>query len=140
MEKESVEEKETENISVSNEQESDKLVAVLAYLSLIGFIIAIVLNASKKEEDKKFGAFHLRQALGLLILGLAFLVVDAVIKTTLLAFSMSLASSLNFISFILSTLFLAFTFFGVWNAINGEEKKLPLVGHYFAGLLKNTFE
>ncbi len=39
----------------------DKTVAIVAYLTLIGFIIAIILNGQKKTA---LGAFHLRQMLG----------------------------------------------------------------------------
>ena len=42
----------------------DKTVAIISYLTLIGFIIAIVMHNGKKTQ---LGAFHLRQALGLII-------------------------------------------------------------------------
>jgi uncharacterized membrane protein len=42
----------------------DKTVAIVSYFSLIGFIVAIVLNSNKKT---KLGAFHLRQMLGLIL-------------------------------------------------------------------------
>ena len=40
----------------------DKTAAILSYLTVIGFIIAVVLHGQKKT---RLGAFHLRQALGL---------------------------------------------------------------------------
>ena len=45
----------------------DRTVAILTYITIIGFIIAIVMHSSKKTA---LGAFHLRQGLGLLITGL----------------------------------------------------------------------
>jgi len=42
----------------------DRTVAILAYITLIGFIVAIVMYGSKKTA---LGAFHLRQALGLFL-------------------------------------------------------------------------
>ena len=46
----------------------DKTVAVLTYITIIGFIAAIVIHQSRKTE---LGAFHLRQVLGLVLTGLA---------------------------------------------------------------------
>lgn len=41
----------------------DRTVAILTYLTIIGFIIAIVIHSSKKTA---LGSFHLRQGLGLI--------------------------------------------------------------------------
>ena len=46
----------------------DKTVAIIAYLTLIGFIVAIIVHMNKKT---KLGAFHLRQMLGFLLTGIA---------------------------------------------------------------------
>ena len=45
----------------------DRTVAILSYITIIGFIIAIVMHSSKKTA---IGAYHLRQCLGLLLTGL----------------------------------------------------------------------
>ncbi len=47
----------------------DKTVAIVSYLTLIGFIVAIVMHGNKKTQ---LGAFHLRQTLGLLLTGIVF--------------------------------------------------------------------
>ena len=49
---------------IPEKNEDSKTVAILSYCTLIGFIIAIVMNSSKKS---KLGAFHLRQVLGIII-------------------------------------------------------------------------
>jgi len=46
----------------------DKTVAVVAYLTLIGFIAAIFLHQNRKTQ---LGAFHLRQVLGMALTGVA---------------------------------------------------------------------
>ncbi|HET7537816.1 MAG TPA: hypothetical protein VFJ90_15260, partial [Candidatus Didemnitutus sp.] len=46
----------------------DKTVAILSYITLIGFIIALVMHGSNKT---KLGAYHLRQTLGFVISGFA---------------------------------------------------------------------
>jgi len=45
----------------------DRTVAILSYVTLIGFIAAIVIHQNRKTE---LGAFHLRQMLGLVVTGL----------------------------------------------------------------------
>ncbi|TAG32029.1 MAG: hypothetical protein EAZ36_02685, partial [Verrucomicrobia bacterium] len=45
----------------------DRTVAIVSYLTLIGFIVAVVLHSSGKKTA--LGAFHLRQCLGILITG-----------------------------------------------------------------------
>jgi uncharacterized membrane protein len=46
----------------------EKTVAIVSYLTVIGFVIAIVMNGNRKSV---FAAYHLRQSLGLLIVGFA---------------------------------------------------------------------
>jgi uncharacterized membrane protein len=47
----------------------DRTVAILAYLTIIGFIIAIVIHSGKKTA---LGSFHLRQVLGLIVSAIVF--------------------------------------------------------------------
>src|SRR5262245_15941279 len=47
----------------------DRTVAILSYITLIGFIVAIVIHSSKKTQ---LGSFHLRQVLGLIVSSVAF--------------------------------------------------------------------
>ena len=47
--------------------DQSKLVAILSYITFIGWIIALVLNQSKKTE---LGSFHVRQALLIMIAGI----------------------------------------------------------------------
>ncbi|MGH7943902.1 MAG: hypothetical protein ACREH8_23995 [Opitutaceae bacterium] len=47
--------------SVTND---DKTAAIVSYLTLIGFMVAVVLHGAKKTA---LGSFHLRQALGLMV-------------------------------------------------------------------------
>ena len=42
----------------------DRTVAILSYITIIGFIAAIVMHQSRKTQ---LGAFHLRQVLGLVL-------------------------------------------------------------------------
>ena len=54
----------------SNEAKSTfdpKTIAIIAYLTVIGLVVAFVLNNEKKDE---FAAFHIKQSLGLVIISL----------------------------------------------------------------------
>lgn len=44
----------------------DKTVAIVAYLSLIGFIVALILH-NQPGKKTVLGSFHLRQGLGIML-------------------------------------------------------------------------
>src|SRR5690242_1030495 len=82
----------------------DKTVAILSYITLIGFIAAIVMNGSKKT---KLGAFHLRQSLGL--------------------FLTSFLCIIPFLGLVIAIGILVFWIMGLISAIKGEMKPLPML-------------
>ncbi len=49
------------------QEDPGKTVAILSYCTLIGFIIALVLNGEQKNKSE-LGVFHIRQALGIFLL------------------------------------------------------------------------
>src|SRR5262249_33502834 len=93
--------------------DEDKTVAIIAYLTLIGFIIALVMFGSKKP---KLGAFHLRQTLGFVVTGFAVGIVGVIpILGWLL---LILAMPCFFVLWIM----------GIISAVNGQLKPVPVVG------------
>ena len=46
----------------------DKTAPIVSYLTLIGFVVAVILHGSKKTN---LGAYHLRQSLGLMLTSIA---------------------------------------------------------------------
>lgn len=101
-------------------QQEDKTVAILAYITLIGFIVAIVMHGNNKT---KLGAFHLRQALTLIIGAVA------------LWFVMLIMMFIPFVNvlFVFLSPFvwlgvLVLVIIGIINASGGQEKPLPLIG------------
>lgn len=104
----------------------DKTVAILSYITLIGFIVAVVMHGSKKT---KLGTFHLRQALGLWITGIVCwigLMVIPVIGWIALPFVMLGLFVLVVIGFIA--------------AASGQMKPVPLLGDKYQKWFANTFE
>ncbi|MDP2088097.1 MAG: hypothetical protein Q8J84_01705 [Flavobacteriaceae bacterium] len=103
--------------------EEGKILAIVSYLTYIGTIIAFILNNQKKNE---FASFHIRQAVGL---GIIFLLVEI-----LTAFSFHGIFKFAFYIFLLVLWFIGFI-----GAINGEYKKVPILGDAFQQWFKNYF-
>lgn len=91
-----------------------KTLGIVSYLTLIGWIIALVMNTSKDEYVR----FHLRQALLLHLAGLIWMI--------------------PIIGWLLGVATLVFWIMGLVSAINGKQEPLPAVGplaqQWFAGL------
>jgi uncharacterized membrane protein len=107
----------------------DKTVAIVAYITLIGFIAAIVIHSNKKT---KLGAFHLRQMLGYFISGLIFWVCAIVLL---------FIPFLGWLCIVAGWLFLIVCWvLGLIAAINGQMKPMPLIGPMFQKWFGTTFD
>jgi uncharacterized membrane protein len=91
-------------------------IAIIAYLTLIGLIIAFVWNAEKKN---KFAHFHILQSTGIMGAGLA---IGFISWVPFIGWVIAVAGSL-----ILLVLWIS----GLMNAANGKEKPVPVLGEYF---------
>ena len=109
--------------------DNGKTIAILSYITLIGWIIALVMHGSNKTS---LGAYHLRQTLGIMILGIAISIIRIpLIFIPFLGWAIGLCLSLGL---------LALWIMGLISAVNAEEKPVPLVGDlfqkWFAGFAK----
>lgn len=95
--------------------EEGKTTAIIAYITVIGFIIAIVMNSTKKNE---FAAFHIRQMLGLVLLGLSISILSAI-------------ADIYILSLLLQIGLIVLWVIGLVSAIQGETKPVPLLGEQF---------
>lgn len=116
-----------ENYNNPPQANQDKTVAIVCYITLIGWIIALVLHSNKKTS---LGAYHLRQTLGLMLLAIA---------SFILGFPLAMIPVLGWlIGLVLNIGLLVFWIMGLISAANGEEKPMPIVGDlfqkWFAGL------
>jgi uncharacterized membrane protein len=107
----------------------DKTVAILAYITLIGFIAAIVIHMNKKT---KLGAFHLRQTLGFMITGIV------VMFCQFILFFIPFLGALCVLALWLA--FLVLWVMGLIAAINGEMKPMPVVGPLYQKWFGTTFD
>jgi hypothetical protein len=119
----------------------DKTVAILSYLTLIGFIVAIVLHSSKKT---RLGAFHLRQTLGLMLTAIAGWICIAVMMFVLF---FVLAFMKSVLVFLLPLIHLAFGLsilvlwiMGFIAAVNGQMKPMPVVGELYQKWFGTAFD
>ena len=98
-----------------------KSTAIVAYLTLIGTVIAIFMNSENKNA---FASFHIRQALGIF---LTFFALGYIVG--------------YFDNWMISGGFYLFFFilwiYGFLGALNGETKIVPLVGDFYQKLFKN---
>lgn len=95
--------------------ESGKTVAIIAHLTIIGWIIAIIMNSSNKTE---LGSFYVRQTLGIFLIG----------------FVLGIIPIINIIGFIITFVLWIISLIG---AINGNQKPVFLVGEYFQDWFKS---
>lgn len=100
-----------------------KTIATIAYITIIGLIIAFVQNSEKKNS---FAFFHIRQSLGLSVTGLALGVIGMI-------------PILGWIINILGIFVLIYMWImGLTNAINGKEKTVPLLGEKYEEWFKGV--
>jgi uncharacterized membrane protein len=102
--------------------DKSKNTAIVAYLTIIGAVIAIFMN----QEDNKteFGSFHIRQALGLFI------------SFFLLGYFVGYANSWTATSAFYLFYFILWIY-GFIGALQGQKKLLPLVGAFFQTTFKS---
>lgn len=104
-----------------NTIEEGKTLATIAYLTIIGAIIALIMNNDKKNP---FTAFHVRQGLGLC---LTYMILGYFIGS----FDSLMISSAFWIGF--GILFI----FGLIGAISGKTNVVPLLGPFYQKIFSN---
>jgi len=109
----------------------DRTVAILTYVTIIGFIIAIVMHSSKKTA---LGSFHLRQGLGLFVTGLVIwlpcLIISMIpVVNLLMILVWPLVGIGLFVLWIM----------GLISAVNGQLKPMPVVGEHYQKWFAGAF-
>lgn len=85
-----------------------KTKAIIAHITLIGWIIALVLNSQEKDE---FASYYIRQMLGLILL--------------------SIVGIIPILGWIVGLIAIILWVFSIVGAASGEMKPVPVVGEYF---------
>lgn len=106
---------------MNNTIDEGKTAAITAYILIIGVFIAMSMNSENKNS---FASFHIRQALGISI---TFISLGLIIS--------------NFDSVMISATMWIFVSvlwgYGIFSAIKGESKPLPLLGELFQKAFKS---
>ena len=95
--------------------ESGKTIAIIAHITLIGWIIGLIMNNGNKTE---IGSFYIRQVLGIMLLG----------------FVLGVIPIINLIAWIVPVVLWIMSIIG---AIGGKQKPVFLVGDYFQDWFKS---
>jgi uncharacterized membrane protein len=110
--------------AVADVMTEDKTVAILSYVTILGFIAAIFVHQSRKTE---LGAFHLRQVLGLVLTG----VVGGVC---------AVVPILGWIVWFLVVIGLfVLWLLGLISALKGDMRPVPLLGEHYQRWFAGAF-
>jgi uncharacterized membrane protein len=99
-----------------------KTVAIISYITIIGWIIALILNNNNKTE---FGSFHIRQSLGIIIVAIGLAIVNSFIGIAMLGWIIQIA-------------ILIYWILGFIGAVQGEKKPVPYLGEQFQEWFKGV--
>ncbi|AOM78725.1 import component protein [Pedobacter steynii] len=102
----------------------NKTMAVLAYITIIGWIVAY-LEYKKSTEQSKLVNYHLGQALGIFLSYLLISILGGII--------LSLIPALAIVFYVALFIPLILLLFGVITALNEVERPVPLIGKLFEG-------
>jgi uncharacterized membrane protein len=106
----------------------DRTVAILSYLTIIGFIVALVIHMNKKTA---LGSYHLRQCLGLIITAIALGVVGmGLVFIPIIGWLAMMACWIGM---------LVFWVMGLIAAVNGQQKPMPVVGEHYQKWFAGAF-
>lgn len=94
--------------------EDGKTMAVVSYITIIGLLIAFLVNNDKRNA---FTAYHIGQSVRVYILGIANIMLSFV-----------LPASLGFITSLIGLGVLVLAVLGIVNAVNGKAVPLPIIG------------
>ena len=99
--------------------EKEKSNGIIAYITIIGFVIAYIQNQELKSE---YVNYHIRQMIGL----------------AALAIVTSFISWIPIIGWAIGIGVLVLWVMGLMGAINGERKPIPIVGEHFQEWFKSV--
>jgi len=106
----------TEETFVPSANKDSKKIAIISYITIIGLVIAFVMNNEKKLP---FASYHIGQSLGLAATGLALGLIGII-------------PILGWIINILGIFVVLYMWIiGLMNAINEKEKPVPILGKRF---------
>ena len=101
--------------------ESGKSIAIVSYILIVGFPIAFSMNSESKNA---YASFHIRQGLGLTLTFISLGLIISNFENIMIAATMWICIT-------------ALMFYGIFNAISGVTRPIPLLGNLFQKWFKN---
>jgi uncharacterized membrane protein len=86
-----------------------KTKAIVAHITIIGWIIAVVVNSNDKDE---FASYYIRQTLGIYLAGI-------------------ILGWIPYVGWIISIIVFVFWILSLVGSIQGEKNETPILGQYF---------
>ncbi len=102
--------------------QQNKVMAVLAYL---GILVLIPILAA---PNSKFARYHANQGLVLVIVGVAYTILNTIITSVFYVVSWGLGSIISSLLGLASLVFVILAILGIVNAASGKAKELPVIG------------
>lgn len=112
----------TSKVVTNSEIADGKSIAIIAYLTIIGLLIAFIMNGDKKNE---FAKYHICQSLGLALTSLALGVIGMI---PILGW---LVSVIGF--FVIVFMWIS----GLMNAVNEKQKPIQILGNKYEEWFQN---
>ena len=94
----------------------DRIIAVVAHITIVGWVIAMVMNAQKRGE---FAGFYIRQCLGLHALA-------------------AIGSFIPGVRLVIGVVVLILLILSLIGAVNGKKSPSPYIGNYFQDWFKGV--
>ncbi|MBW6483458.1 MAG: hypothetical protein K0B10_10415 [Vicingaceae bacterium] len=114
----------------TTQNDPGKTVAIISYITIIGFIIAVVMHNDNNNKSE-LGAFHIRQALGIFITGFSLMILSLIFAfIPILGWMIVVLIQISYIGLFV------FWILGLIAAVNAEKKALPIIGDFYQNLLK----
>ncbi|MFT4670258.1 MAG: putative membrane protein [Flavobacteriaceae bacterium] len=101
--------------------DNGKTVAIISYITPIGWIIAFIMNNNDKTD---FGSYHIRQALGIFLAWFLLGIINSYLSIAILGWIVELG-------------LIVFCILGLIGAIQGEKNPIPLLGAQFQEWFKS---
>lgn len=105
----------------NNAQQNSKNIALITYFTIIGTVIAMVMNSDNKSD---FASFHIRQTLGLFLSFFA------------LGYFVSYANSWTATAAFYLFYFILWVF-GFTGALQNQKREIPVLGAFFQNIFKS---
>lgn len=98
----------------------NKTLSIVSYITVIGWIVAFFVGKEKADNLLKY---HLKQALGVVVLSFVLGIAVQVVARILPALAMLISSVLYLIS-------IGYMVIGILNAAGEKQKPLPIIGQW----------